>query len=108
MGENAAPNTALGRESLELICIMYNICLLYIYMNIVFSFTYNIYIYICVHKYIYILMCRYYMLYLCMLSLPPRIHKDSSSPCDLYYIYLLFRIDSLLQVCHSHPSIWRL
>ena len=40
--------------------------------------------------------------------LPPRIHKDSSSPCDLYYIYLLFRIDSLLQVCHSHPSIWRL
>ena len=47
-------------------------------------------------------------MYLCMLSLPPRIHKDSSLPCDSYYINLLFRIDSLLQVCHSHPSIWRL
>ena len=50
MGENAAPNTALGRESLELICIMYNIFFIhiYIYMNIV------IYIYIFVFIYIYI------------------------------------------------------
>lgn len=51
MGENAAPNTALGRESLELICIMYNICLLYIYMNIVLHI---IYIYIFVYINIYI------------------------------------------------------